>query len=85
MDKYIIVTTFCNKEEIANNIINILLDKKLEECDEYKLEFRTKESLFGKIETEIKKIHNYEVAEISYIEIKDGSKAFLNWIDSNIE
>ena len=29
MDKYIIVTTFCNKEEIANNIINILLDKKL--------------------------------------------------------
>ena len=60
-------------------------NNELEECDEYKLEFRTKESLFGKIETEIKKIHNYEVAEISYIEIKDGSKAFLNWIDSNIE
>ena len=104
MDKYIIVTTLCNKEALANKIIDILLEKKLvagaqiskvhskywwnnklEECDEYKLEFRTKESLFGKIETEIKKIHNYEVAEISYIEIKDGSKAFLNWIDSNIE
>ena len=81
MDKYIIVTTLCNKEEIANNIINTLLEKKLvagaqmskvyskywwnnklEECDEYKLEFRTKESLFFKIEAEIKKIHNYEVA-----------------------
>ena len=103
MDKYIIVTTFCDKEEIANKIVDTLLEKRLvagcqlskvhskywwnnelEECDEYKLEFRTKESLFGKIETEIKKIHNYEVAEISYIEIKDGSKAFLNWIDINI-
>ena len=104
MDKYIVVTTLCNKEEIANKIIDTLLEKKLvagaqmskgdskywwnnelEKCDEYKLEFRTKESLYGKIETEIKKIHNYEVAEISYTEIKDGSKAFLNWIDSNIK
>ena len=27
--------------------------------DVYKLEFRTKENLFSKIENEIKKIHNY--------------------------
>ncbi len=104
MDKYIVVTTLCNKEEIANKIIDTLLEKRLvagtqiskvnskywwnnelEECDEYKLEFRTKESLYGKIETEIKKIHNYEVAEISYTEIKDGSKEFLNWIDNSIK
>ena len=100
MDAYIIVTTLCDKEEIANKIINILLEKKLvvgsqvskvhskywwnnelEECDEYKLEFRTKESLFAKIESEIKKIHDYETAEISYSEIKGASKDFLNWID----
>lgn len=104
MDKYIVVTTLCNKEEIANKIIDTLLEKRLvagtqiskvnskywwnnelEECDEYKLEFRTKESLYGKIETEIKKIHNYEVAEISYTEIKDGSKEFLNWIEESIK
>ena len=85
MNKYIIVTTLCNKEEIANKIANTLLDNKLvagsqiskihskywwnnklEECNEYKLEFRTKEKLFSKIENEIKKIHDYEVAEISY-------------------
>ena len=102
MDKYIIVTTLCNKEEIANKIINTLLEKRLvagtqiskvhskywwnnelEECDEYKLEFRTKESLFTEIESEIKKIHDYEVAEISYYEIKNASKEFLNWIDKN--
>ena len=74
MDKYIIVTSLCDKEEIANKIIDTLLEKKLvagsqlskvyskywwnhelEECDEYKLEFRTKESLFVEIENEIKK------------------------------
>ena len=104
MDKYIIVTTLCNKEEIANKIIDILLEKrlvagsqlskvhskywwnnKLEECDEYKLEFRTKENLFAEIENEIKKIHDYEVAEISYYEIKNASKEFLDWIDENIK
>ncbi len=104
MDKYIIVTTLCDKKEIANKIVDILLEKrlvagsqiskvhskywwnnKLEECDEYKLEFRTKESEFSEIENEIKKIHNYEVAEISSFEIKNSSKEFSNWIDENIK
>ena len=104
MDKYIIVTTLCDKKEIANKIVDILLEKrlvagsqiskvhskywwnnKLEECDEYKLEFRTKESKFSEIENEIKKIHNYEVAEISSFEIKNASKEFLYWIDENIK
>lgn len=103
MDKYIIVTTLCNKEEIANKIIDTLLEKKLivgsqvtkvhskylwnnklEECDEYKLEFRTKETIFNEIENEIKQIHDYEVAEISYYEIKNASKEFFDWIDKNI-
>ncbi len=104
MDKYIIVTTLCDKEEIANKIIDTLLEKrlvagsqvtkvnskywwnnKLEECSEYKLDFKTKESKFTEIENEIKKIHNYEVAEISSCEIKNASKEFLNWIDENIK
>ena len=29
MDNYIIVRIFCNKKEIANKIINSLLEKKL--------------------------------------------------------
>ena len=100
MDKYIIITTLCDKKEIADKITDTLLKKRLvsgsqlskvhskywwnnelEECDEYKLEFRTKESLFSEIESEIKKIHNYKTAEISYSEIKGASKDFLNWID----
>lgn len=29
MNKYIVVTTLCNKEEIANKIIDTLLEKRL--------------------------------------------------------
>ena len=102
MDKYIVVTTLCDKEEVAKSIVESLLEKRLvagsqvsrvhskywwnntiEECDEYKLDFRTKESLFNKIENEIKSIHDYEVAEISYYEINGASEEFLNWIDEN--
>ncbi len=104
MDKYIVITTLCDNKDIANKIINILLEKKLvagtqlstvyskywwnnqlEECEEYKLEFRTKENLFKEIEHEIELIHNYEVAEISYYEIKGASKDFLDWIDNSVK
>lgn len=53
-------------------------NNKLEECDEYKLEFRTKETIFNEIENEIKQIHDYEVAEISHYEIKNASKEFFD-------
>ena len=96
MDKYMIITTLCNSEEIAYKIVSSLLEKKLvagsqlskvhlkywwnnklEECDEYKLEFRTKESLFSEIENEISQIHDYEVAEISSSEIINANNNFL--------
>ena len=36
------------------------------------------------LSNEIKQIHDYEVAEISYYEIKNASKEFFDWIDKNI-
>lgn len=48
MDKYIIVTTLCDKE---------------------------------KIENKIKKIHDYEVPEISFYSISNVNTEFFNWID----
>ena len=102
MNEYIVVTTLCDKEEIANKIVNTLLDKKLvagaqvskvhskywwrkelEECDEYKIEFRTKKNLFKEIEQEIKEVHDYEVSEISCHPIISGSEDFFYWIDEN--
>ena len=102
MDRYFIITTLCDKEEIANRITDTLLEKKLvsgsqiskvhskwwwnnrlEENDEYKVEFRTKESLLSQVENEIKKIHDYEVPEISYYEINSTNSDFKKWIDEN--
>lgn len=102
MSKYIIITTLCNKEEIANKIVETLLSKKLvagsqiskvyskywwknqlEECNEYKIEFRSKEDLFDEIKEEINKIHDYDVAEISCNEILNADDEFFKWIDEN--
>ncbi len=102
MNKYIIVTTFCNNEEVVNKIIDTLLSKKLiassqvskvhskywwkEEInsdDEYKLEFRTKDSLFNEIKSEIESIHDYDIPEISCYEITNGNDEFFKWIDQN--
>lgn len=57
----------------------------LEESKEYKIDFRTKKELFSEIEYEIKKIHDYYVAEISSVNIENGSKEFLNWIDEMVK
>ena len=104
MSKYIIINTFCDKEEIATKIIQTLLEKRLvsgsqlskvhskywwnnqlEECDEFKLQFRTKKELFKEVEKEIKRIHDYDVAEISAIDIENGSEEFFSWIEGNVK
>ena len=56
---------------------------KLEECDEYKIEFRTKLNLYDKIYNIIREIHDYEVFELSYRNIDGANKEFLEWIDTN--
>ena len=100
MSKYIVITTLCDKKEIANKIQDTLLSKrlvagcqisekestywwngKIEKAIEYHLEMRTKDILYKTIEQEIKKIHDYDVCEISYYEIKDGNKEFFSWIE----
>lgn len=65
---------------VINNITYLFFN----ECDEYKLEFRTKSNLFNKVENEIKKLHDYDVAEISCYEIVNASPEFYKWIDENV-
>ncbi|MBP3841793.1 MAG: divalent-cation tolerance protein CutA [Bacilli bacterium] len=83
-----IVDTLLQKRLVAGAQVSKVYSKyiwnnKLEECEEYKIEFRTKENLFEKIEKTIKQIHDYEVCEISYRKIDGGSNEILNWIDEN--
>ena len=85
-----IADTLLDKKLVVGSQISKVNSKywwnnELEECNEYKLEFRTKESKFVEIESEIKKIHDYEVAEISSCEIINANKEFFNWIDENIK
>lgn len=104
MQEYIIVTTLCNKKEVADKIINNLLeknlvagahlyevdskywwDKKIESEREYKIDFRTKKELFKEIEYEIKKHHDYYVAEITAVKIENSSDEFLDWINETVK
>lgn len=59
-------------------------NNNLEQKNEFLIEMRTKLSKYNEIETEIRKIHNYEVCEISYIEILGANEDFLSWIDENL-
>ena len=56
-------------------------DGKIENHPEYFVQMKTKKSLFKEVEKRIKELHNYDVPEIAMIDIKDGSKEFLDWID----
>lgn len=59
-------------------------NKQIEQSKEYLIEMRTKLSRFKKIENIIKNIHDYEVCEVSCIEILDANPEFLNWIEESI-
>ncbi|MBR3280777.1 MAG: divalent-cation tolerance protein CutA [Clostridia bacterium] len=58
-------------------------DGNLEMAHEYKLEFRTVESFFDMIKDEITELHDYEVPEISAIELRDANDEFLEWVSQN--
>ena len=53
---------------------------KLDSAAELLLTMKTARSNFKKIETEIKRLHSYEVPEIIAIPIVAGSRDYLDWI-----
>ena len=84
MNKVIHVVLICNNYDLAINIQNILLDKKMiAGCQmmeinskyfwnkelfnkiEYRIDMKTVDSLYKSIYDEVRKVHNYEVFELS--------------------
>ncbi len=55
---------------------------KIEHCEEYLLQMKSKKSLYKKIEQEILKIHSYETPQIIMYDIQDGYKEYLDWIEA---
>lgn len=58
---------------------------RLETSDEVLLVIKTSRELFASLQSEIVKIHGYEVPEILALPIVEGSENYLNWLDSNLD
>ena len=57
---------------------------KIDSSKEVLLILKTKKSLFKKIEAKVKSLHSYQTPEIIALPIVDGSKPYLDWINSSI-
>ena len=55
---------------------------KLEKAEEYLVFMKSRKDLFEKLAETVKALHSYEVPEIIALPIVEGSKAYLDWLDS---
>ncbi len=56
----------------------------IEESDEQLLVVKTSSKLFEKVSECVKKLHSYELPEVISLEIRQGSKPYLKWIQDSI-
>jgi periplasmic divalent cation tolerance protein len=54
----------------------------IEEAAEWLLVIKTRRELTGKVEEELRRVHSYQVPEILAVQVVDGLRAYLEWIDS---
>jgi periplasmic divalent cation tolerance protein len=86
-------------EEVSNKIISNKLgacvqiskiesyykwNNKIEKSDEYKVEIKTTNKNYKKIEEIIVKNHKYEIPEIIVHNLPNGSKRYLNWLKNEV-
>ena len=55
---------------------------KLEKAEEYLILMKSRRDLFRALSESVKAVHSYEVPEIIALPVVDGSKAYLDWLDS---
>ena len=55
---------------------------KLEKAEEYLIFMKSRKDLFEKLTETVKALHSYEVPEIIALPIIEGSKTYLDWMDS---
>lgn len=58
---------------------------KIEHSDEWLCLIKTRRALLGQVEAEIIEQHSYDCPEIVAIPIESGSKAYLWWLDSELQ
>lgn len=57
---------------------------KIENDDEITLLVKTKKELFTAVQSEIEKLHPYDIPEIISIKIEDGNNDYLDWLNQNL-
>ena len=101
---YYVITTLCDKQEIAGRISEILMNKrlvvgsqiskvksdywwegKIETKEEFKIEFKTRSDKISEIVEIIKLIHDYQIPDISKVEINCLTEEMKKWIDESLE
>jgi periplasmic divalent cation tolerance protein len=55
---------------------------KPEKAEEYLVLMKSRRDLFGKLSETVKTLHSYEVPEILAVPVVEGSKDYLDWLDS---
>ncbi len=55
---------------------------KTKKAEEYLIFVKSRKNLFKKLAETVKAMHSYDVPEILALPIVDGSKEYLDWLDS---
>jgi periplasmic divalent cation tolerance protein len=58
---------------------------KIQNADECMVFMKSRRDLFAKLEEIVRSLHSYEVPEILAIPIIDGSRAYLDWLESSLK
>lgn len=58
---------------------------KVEHSRETMMLIKTVDSKVKKLKKQIKKLHSYDVPEITVLKIDDGDEEYLNWINSVVK
>jgi periplasmic divalent cation tolerance protein len=58
---------------------------KIESGQEYLLIMKTTVRRLQELEREVKRMHSYETPEFVVLDVKDGSKAYLEWIAESVQ
>ena len=83
--QYLVETRLAACVQITGPITSIYPWKgKVETANEWLCLIKTREELFEKVETTIKKMHSYETPEIIAVPIIKGSKEYLRWLDDEL-
>ena len=56
----------------------------IEDATEWMLVIKSSRPLFARLQTELRKVHSYEVPEVIAIPVIEGSEDYLGWLDREL-